>query len=165
MYQSNVVEHITNEFVDDLNPSFEIDFLVGKSLGLFSHFVALSKHDFMDLDPSIITTFIKNKIERAGEYFICTETHFVIETSSWNPSTDATQIAYLIDEYKPAINFVNIADNKCVCVVILYPHLVSPTIVTPNNTCDVYTATGDNFIIAFCRAIIKFHHNLGENYE
>lgn len=165
MYQSDVVEYITNDFVDELEPSFEIDFLVGKSLGLFSHFVSLSKNDFMDLDPSIITTFIKNKIERAGEYFINIDTHFVIETSSWNPSIDATQTAYLIDEYKPAINFVKITDEKCVCVVILYPHLVSPHIITPNNTCDVYTATGNNFIVAFCKAIIKLHNNLGEKYE
>lgn len=165
MYQSDVVKDITKEYVDDLQPSFELDFLVGKSLGLFSHFVSLTKEDFMDLDQTILTTLIKNKIERAGEYLINTDTHFIMESSAWSPSTDATQIAYLIDEYRPAINFIKIEDNTNICVIILYPHLIVPFLVLPHHTCDVYTATADTFIAAFCKAIIMFHHNIGENYE
>lgn len=165
MYQSDVIDNVTKEYIDELSPSFEMDFLVGRSLGLFTHLVNLNHDDFMDLDPSIITTFIKNKIERPGEYLINTDTHFVMESSSWNPSTDATQIAYLIDEYRPAITFINVDLNVNLCVVILYPHLISPHILTSINTCCVYTATGNNFITAFCKAIIKFHHNIGEMYD
>lgn len=159
--------HVTEEYIDSLTAGQTLDFMVGKSCGMFHEHYCIS-----DIEDPILDQIVENccgkhsviqtltvLLEKEHEFYINHEYGTVYVLEQWTPSVRFFE--QLASEF--SISFIPIVvDGKMIIDAAI--ELSDVRVNLPKQNSNVYfEAKGNTYSEAMCKCILKVYYDFGYN--